>query len=180
MPDAPEMLAIVRAVRSSENFKSELRYIRRGGYDVTEGPGLFKHLERGLVRVVFPTTVAQVDAGTVVALVCLYDTGEQYNVYAHTICAGPGVNALLKAIHSQMPVALPQPGATGEAAIAKFVAWKEAAWTRFLNEELDVGPEKASAIWIGNFWKALDRMFGGGHLVSGQEPATESRRLVLK
>ncbi len=160
----PDMTATVQAVRASENFKSELRYIRRGGYDITEEPGLFKHLERGLVRVVFPTTVTRVDIGTVVALVCLYDTTEAHNVYAHTICAGPGVNTLLKAIHSPMPVALPQPGALGEAAILKFVAWKEAAWTRFLNEELDCGVDQASATWIASFWKALDRMFGGGHL----------------
>jgi hypothetical protein len=177
MPDAPEMLAIVKAVRSSENFKSELRYIRRGGYDVTEEPGLFKHLERGLVRVVFPTNVARVDAGTVVALVCLYDTGEQYNVYAHTICAGPGVNALLKATHSQMPVALPQPGATGEAAIAKFVAWKEAAWTRFLNDELEFGSDAASATWISSFWRALDRMFGGGYLTDTGRTAARQTAL---
>jgi len=175
-----DMATIVRTVRESENFKSELRYIGRGGYEITEGPRLFKHLENNLVRVVFPTTVTRVDAGTIVALVCLYDARERYNVYAHTICAGPGVNALLKAIHSPMPTALPQPGAKGEEAIGKFVAWKEAAWTRFLNEELDVGLDKASAIWIGNFWKALDRMFGGGCLVSGKEPALPTRRLSLK
>jgi len=168
----PYKADIVKAVRASENFRSELRYIRRGGYDVTEEPGLFKHLEHGLVRVVFPTTVTHVDTGTVVALVCLYDLGEGYNVYAHTICAGAGVNALLKAVHSPMPVALPQPGALGEAAIAKFVAWKEAAWTRFLNDELEFGPDEASATWIGSFWKALDRMFGGGHL-TGVGPTAE-------
>jgi hypothetical protein len=63
-----------------------------------------------------------------------------------------------------MPQALPQPGKAGEKAIAQFVGWKQAAWTRFLNDELDLGTERASAIWIANFWKALDRMFGGGHL----------------
>jgi hypothetical protein len=156
--------AIIDAVRTSDNFKSEVRYIGRGGYGIAEDARLFKHLENGVVRVVFPTTVTEVVEGTVVALVCLYDTRERYNIYAHTICAGPGVNTLLRAHHSPMPQALPQPGKTGEKAITQFVNWKQAAWTRFLNDELDLGTERASAIWIANFWKALDRMFGGGHL----------------
>ena len=54
----------------------------------------------------------------------------------------------------------------GEAAIAQFVAWKEASWTKFLNDELLLGTETASSLWIATFWKALDRMFGGGHLVN--------------
>ena len=165
------MQEIVDAVRRSDNFGSEVRYIARGAYEVTDQPRLFKHLEHGLVRVVFPTTVSEVVEGTVVALVCLYDQRERYNVYTHTICAGPGVNVLLRASFSPMPQALPQPGRDGERAIAQFVAWKEAAWVKFLNDELDLGTEEASAIWLANFWKALDRMFGGGHLV-GFDPAS--------
>ena len=164
------MQEIVDAVRQSDNFKSEIRYVARGAYEVADQPRLFKHLEQGLVRVVFPTTVSEVVEGTVVALVCLYDQREQYNVYAHTICAGPGVNTLLRASFSQMPQALPQPGRAGEKAIALFVAWKEAAWVKFLNDELDLGTEEATTVWLANFWKALDRMFGGGHLV-GFDPS---------
>jgi hypothetical protein len=164
------MQEIVDAVRRSENFRSEVRYVSRGGYEVAGQPRLFKHLEQGLVRVVFPTTVSEVVEGTVVALVCLYDQREQYNVYAHTICAGPGVNVLLRASFSQMPQALPQPGRDGEKAIGQFVAWKEAAWVKFLNDELDLGSEEATTLWLANFWKALDRMFGGGHLV-GYDPS---------
>jgi len=164
------MQEIVEAIRRSENFKSEVRYIARGAYEVTDRPRLFKHLEQGLVRVVFPTTVSEIVEGTVVALVCLFDEGERSNVYAHTICAGPGVNALLRASFSPMPQALPQPGRAGEKAIAQFVAWKEAAWVKFLNDELELGTEEASAVWLANFWKALDRMFGTGHLV-GYDPS---------
>jgi hypothetical protein len=147
-----------------------VRYIARGAYEVADHPRLFKHLEHGLVRVVFPTTVTEVVEGTVVALVCLFDLRERYNIYAHTICAGPGVNVLLSAWFSQMPQALPQPGKDGEKAIARFVAWKEAAWVKFLNDELELGTEEASAVWVAHFWKALDRMFGGGHLV-GYDPS---------
>ncbi len=164
------MQEIVGAIRQSENFRSEVRYLARGAYEVADQPRLFKHLEHGLVRVVFPTTASEILEGTVVALVCLYDQRERYNIYAHTICAGPGVNVLLRASFSQMPQALPQPGRAGEKAIAQFVAWKEAAWVRFLNDELDLGTEEAGAVWLANFWKALDRMFGGGHLV-GYDPS---------
>ena len=161
-----DLEAITRAIRESENFKSEIRYVAGGKYEVAPTPRLFKHLEDGLVRVVFPTTVTALIEGTVIAIVCLYDQRARCNVYAHTICAGPGVNVLLKAIHSPMPQARPQPGIEGEKAIMQFIAWKEAAWIRFLNDELDLGTEAASALWIANFWKALDRMFGGGHLVN--------------
>lgn len=164
------MQDIVDTIRQSDNFRAEVRYIARGEYEVADQPRLFKHLEHGLVRVVFPTTVTEIVEGTVVALVCLYDLREQYNIYAHTICAGPGVNVLLRASFSQMPQALPQPGREGEKAIAQFVAWKEAGWVKFLNDELELGTEEATTLWLASFWKALDRMFGGGHLV-GFDPS---------
>ncbi|HMV32071.1 MAG TPA: hypothetical protein PKA50_08100 [Gemmatimonadales bacterium] len=157
---------IVRLVRESDAFQGEARYLERGGYQLTEQPRLFKHLEDDLVRVVFATNVTEVVEGTVVAMVTLYDQRQKYNIYAHTICAGPGVNILLKARFNPMPQARPQPGVAGEAAIAQFVAWKEASWTKFLNDELLLGTETASSLWIATFWKALDRMFGGGHLVN--------------
>ncbi len=157
---------IVRLVRESDAFQGEARYLERGGYQLTEQPRLFKHLEDDLVRVVFATNVTEVVEGTVVAMVTLFDQRQKYNIYAHAICAGPGVNILLKARFNPMPQARPQPGVAGEAAIAKFVAWKEASWTKFLNDELVLGTETASSLWIATFWKALDRMFGGGHLVN--------------
>ncbi|MDX2192747.1 MAG: hypothetical protein NW201_05300 [Gemmatimonadales bacterium] len=170
-----DIAAITRAITSSENFQSELRYVARGGYRVAAEPRLFKVLENDVVRVVFPTDVTEVGEGTIVALVTLYDLRKDENIYAHTITAGPGVNILLRAIHTPMPVALPQPGKDGERAIGKFVQWKEAAWVKFLNDELELGTEGASAIWIGNFWKALDRMFGGGHLVNYEVPSHEAQ-----
>ncbi len=48
-----------------------------------------------------------------------------------------------------------------ELSIFEFVAWKQAAWSKFLNDELEMGQDKASEIWIENFWKALDRTYGG-------------------
>ena len=163
---------IIDAIRQSPNFQAELRYLARGGYEVASEPRLFKHLEHDLVRVVFPTTATEITEGTVVGLVTLYDRRERYNVYAHTLCAGPGVNILLKAFDQPMPPALPQPAPDGQRAIRQFVAWKQAAWTQFLTEELDLGAEEASRLWIARFWKALDRMFGGGHLL-GFSPEDE-------
>jgi hypothetical protein len=162
---------IVAMVHGSENFKSEVRYVARGGYEVGARPRLFKNLENDLVRVVFPTTVAEVTEGTIVALACLYDRRQNTNVYAHTICAGGGVNILLRTFDNPMPQALPQPEPLGQKSIRQFVAWKEASWVKFLNDELELGTARASQIWIASFWKALDRMFGGGHLVN-YEPDT--------
>lgn len=85
--------------------------------------------------------------------------------YTHAIFAGPGVHASLKSLFVPATQAKPQPGVDGNKAILKFVAWEEAAWSKFLNDELDMGTESASAIWIANFWKALDRMYGGGNLL---------------
>ncbi len=160
-----DMQAIVQAIITSPNFISEDAYVARGNYRVARTPRLFKHLENELVRAVFPTDVSTIVDGSVVCLTTLYDTRNRVNIYAHTICAGPGVNTLFRAIHTPMPSALPQPGVAGEKAIAQFVAWKQAAWVKFLNDELEYGTEEASAIWIDNFWKALDRLFGTGHLV---------------
>jgi hypothetical protein len=157
--------AIIDAVRNSENFKSEVKYVGRGGYVVAEQPRLFKHLENDVVRVVFPTTVTEVAEGTIVGMVCLYDKKNQYNIYTHTLCAGPGTNILLRAFDSPMPQASPQPQPMGNKAIRQFVAWKEASWVKFLNDELELGTEEASRIWIASFWKALDRMFGHGYLM---------------
>jgi hypothetical protein len=86
------------------------------------------------------------------------------NTYAHTICAGPGVNVTLKAIHSPLGRATPQPGSAGDKAVLHFVAWKQAAWGRFLMDELELGAKVASALWLRSFWKAMDRLFAGGVL----------------
>lgn len=157
---------IIEAVKNSECFRAESAYARRGGYEVAENPRLFKFLEEGLVRVVFPTNVSSLEDGTVIAITCLYDLNEQVNIYGHTIIAGPGVNGLLKAIHAPLGQANCRPGREGEKAVLHFVEWKKASWGKFLNDELEYGNEKASGLWIANFWKALDRMFGGGYLLN--------------
>ena len=156
---------IIGAVRESECFKAEVACLAGGGFEVPRAPRLLKVLENEKVRVVFPTQVRVVEEGVVVALVCLYDLIAGINVYAHAIFAGPDVNASLKSLFVPTTQAKPQPGVEGNKAILKFVAWKRAAWSKFLNEELDVGTESASAVWIANFWKALDRMYGGGNLL---------------
>lgn len=157
---------IVMACVNSECFQAEAAYAERGGYQVERNPRLFKFLEDNLVRVVFPTTVTRLEEGTVIAITCLYDLTKRVNIYGHTIIAGPGVNGLLKAIFAPLGQANCQPGELGQKAVLHFVAWKEASWIKFLNEELEIGNEAASKIWLHNFWKALDRMFGTGYLVN--------------
>ncbi|MFZ5623142.1 MAG: hypothetical protein ACOY71_01755 [Gemmatimonadota bacterium] len=64
-------------------------------------------------------------------------------------------------------------GERGQAAIRKSVAWKEASGTRFLNGESESGTAEALALGIANFWKTLDRMFGGGWLVNYEPEAVK-------
>ncbi|MBI2434557.1 MAG: hypothetical protein HYV26_16990 [Candidatus Hydrogenedentes bacterium] len=164
-----EQQRIIAAVRGSENFKAECIYVARGNYGVLDQPRLYKVLEDDLVRIVFPTDVQEVEEGAVIAITCLYDRRKEENIYAHTICAGPGVNTLLRTLHAPLGGAHPQAGHAGERAIVKFVEWKQASWGRFLNEELELGQRQASAYWIRSFWKALDRLFGGGYLLNVPE-----------
>jgi len=166
-----EREAIIAAVNESACFQAECACLKRGGFEVTSQPRLFKFLENEKVRLIYPTKVREIDFGVGVALVCLYDLGERINIYAHGIFAGPGVNAALESLFVPATQAKPQPGPAGNKAIAKFVAWKRAAWSKFLTEELELGTPRASTVWIESFWKALDRMYGGGNLLdaSGTE-----------
>lgn len=157
---------IIRRVRESACFKAEASYLARGGVEVADRPRLFKYLEREKVRLIFPTLVAQIEEGVAVAMVCLFDLAENVNVYAHAVFAGPGANASLRSLFVPAAQAKPQPGIKGDKAILKFVAWKQAAWGKFLTDELEFGTEHAAKDWITNFWKALDRMYGGGNLLA--------------
>lgn len=155
---------IIEQTIKSDAFSVETSFLRRGGITVSSRPRLLKRMDDRFVRLVFPTGAKEVDDGTVVALVCLWDLSEKLNVYAHCITAGPGANSQLRALYSPLNQVKPQPGVLGDQAIAKFIAWKQAAWGKFLNEELDSGTPAASMRWLASFWKALDRMYGGGHL----------------
>ena len=156
---------IIKQTVASECFRAEVAYLRRGGIETSSRPRMLKRIDDRMVRLVFPTSVKEVDDGTVVAMVCLWDEREKINVYAHCISAGPGVNAQLRSLYSPLNQAKPQPGMDGDRAVTKFIAWKQAAWGKFLNEELDVGTAEASRRWVANFWTALDRMYGGGNLL---------------
>jgi hypothetical protein len=164
-----EKQRIIDEVRASECFKAEVRYAARGGYETELEPRLYKELDGGLVRVVFPAKPSYMEEGTVFAVTCLYDNNDKYNIYGHTICSGPGVNTLLKNVFAPLGGAHPQSGNAGPKAILKFVEVKRALWNRFLIEDLELGNEKAGARLVQGFWTALDRMFGGGHLMNVPE-----------
>jgi hypothetical protein len=154
---------VERTVRSP-CFAAEAAYLLRGGIETATHPRLFKRIDERFVRMIFPTSARQIDDGTVVGLVCLWDAREDLNVYAHCISAGAGANAQLRSLYSPLNQVKPQPGIEGDRAIAKFIAWKQAAWSKFLNEELELGPAAASQRWLASLWSALDRMYGGGNL----------------
>lgn len=156
---------IIQDVLSSPCFRAEASWLARGGCNVRPRPRLFKKLEDEKARLIFPTDVGPIEEGSAVGLVCLYDLAEGICVYAHAIFAGPTSNASLRSLFVPERQTKPQPGIEGNKAILKFVAWKQAAWGRFLNEELESGGELASLTWRENFWKALDRMYGGGNLL---------------
>jgi hypothetical protein len=155
---------IIEQTTSSECFRAEAAYLKRGGITTSPQPRLFKRIDDRFVRLIFPTSVEKIDDGTVVAIVCLWDDHEKVNVYAHCISAGAGVNAQLRSLYSPLNQVKPQPGMEGDKAVAKFIAWKQAAWSKFLNEELESATAAASQRWLASFWKALDRMYGGGNL----------------
>lgn len=157
--------AIVQACLESEAFRGEVRYAERTGhYKILREVRLYKELDEDLVRVVFASDVTELEDGAVLAITCLYDLKGQYNIYGHTIIAGPGVNGLLKAVHAPLGGAHPQSGNAGPKEIMRFVQVKRASWDRYLIDELELGNREASAIYIRRFWHSLDRMFGGGYL----------------
>jgi hypothetical protein len=161
----PDRETIVAEVLKSACLRSEVACIAAGGIEIGRSPRLFKYLENDKVRIVFPARITRIEEGVVVALVCLYDLGERNSVYAHAVFAGPSVNASLRSLFVPTTQANPQPGVAGLKAILKFVAWKQAGWTKFCNDELELGNERASVMWLACFWKALDRMYGGGNLL---------------
>jgi hypothetical protein len=163
---------VIQAILESGAFNAERKYVERGGYTVSREPRLFKFLDDTLVRVVFPTDATTISEGAVVCITTLFDMKRGENLYGHIICAGAGVNALLRSPDTPMPPALPQPEPDGPREVRRFIAWKEASWVKFLNDDLELGNDIASAIWIANFWKALDRMFGGG-VLQNYDPAEE-------
>jgi hypothetical protein len=171
---------IIEAILESGAFIAERKYVERGGYTVSREPRLFKVLhDNNLVRVVFPTDCTEVSEGAVICITTLFDMAKGENIYGHIICAGPGVNTLLKAKDNPMPGAPPQAPPLGEREVRRFVAWKEASWVKFLNDDLDIGSEAAGAIWIASFWKALDRMFGNGYLVN-YDPDVEIAEVLTR
>lgn len=163
--------SICSEVAGSACFKAEAAWLARSGWPVVSRPRLFKVLEKDLARVVFPTSASAIDEGTAVGLICLYDIPQRTTVYAHAVFAGPTSNASLRSLYNPPKQAKPQAGDEGNKAILKFVAWKQAAWGKFLLDELEFGNEQASRVWRASFWNALDRMYGGGNLLEDEEPS---------
>lgn len=155
---------IIKRACSAECFVSEAAYLARGRFIISTRPRLFKFLEHESARLIFPVAGGEFDEGAAVGLVCLYDMNRDINLYAHAVFAGPNVNASLRSLFVPATQAKPQAGIDRNKAILKFVAWKQAAWMKFLNDDLELGTEAAATTWRANFWKALDRMYGGGNL----------------
>ncbi|MBK8267240.1 MAG: hypothetical protein IPK83_02600 [Planctomycetes bacterium] len=156
---------VVSKVVESDAYRVESACLARSGFPVLRQARLFKILDNNLIRLIFPTDIGLIDDGTAVALVCLHDPSSEKTIYAHTVFAGPDSNHSLQSLYNPPVQSKPQPGDAGNRAILKYVEWKKAAWFKFLNDELEFGTARASEFWLGSFWKALDRMYGGGNLL---------------
>ena len=156
---------VAQAIVESDNFKCEEEYIARGGFKASHSPRLFKVLEDGQIRVNFPTLVDEIDEGTPLCIVTLYNPEKTMTVYCNPILAGPVVNPCLRYFNSPLSKPHPQPGEAGYAAITQFQQWKAAAWAKFRIEELELGKRIASQNFITQFWRGLDRLLGGNALV---------------
>jgi hypothetical protein len=165
MSSVIDRMQVAQAIVESDNFKCEEEYIARGGYKASHSPRLFKVLEDGQIRVNFPTLIDEIDEGTPLCIVTLYNPEKNMTVYCNPILAGPVVNPCLRYFNSPLSKPHPQPGEAGYAAITQFQQWKAAAWAKFRIEELELGKRIASQNFITQFWRGLDRLLGGNALV---------------
>lgn len=135
--------------------------LERVGSRVEPYPILCKQLPGPYLRLFFPVVsdTPDIEDGTVVALVLLYDLAAGRTLYAHPVHAGPNANPFLK--HLQGPMAAPkaQRGANGDRATLRLLEHKRALWERFQQERETLGPVEAGLRWRGDFYWALQRLY---------------------
>ena len=122
-------------------------------------PLLYKSLADGLLRVIFPVSETEIEAGTIVSVVCLHDRRSEKTLYAHPMFAGPGVNPVLG--HPDGPLAVPkaQGGADGDRATRRIMAHKQALWFRFERERETLGAAEAGQRWRDGYFWSLKRLY---------------------
>ncbi|MFQ5591542.1 MAG: hypothetical protein ACE5HE_10300, partial [Phycisphaerae bacterium] len=159
---APAHADCIAAIRSSNMWKTETAYARRGGFAVSEYPRIIRGLGSGFLQLIFPTNVALVQGGMLVAVSVVHSALRQETVFAHCLCAGP--EAEIHFLLGNEALGLPQPCHGASDARARYAAWRRDAWSQFWLDELEYGIGYASERWLQGFWSALEDLFGGNDL----------------
>lgn len=165
---------IVGDILSSDAWRVESAYAQRGGFTVTEHPYLLKSLGGEFIEVVFPTNVSLVQAGALVAAAFTYHVPSRSVALAHCLCAGSESDIQFLKGDVAFGLPTPQPAAAGEEARETYRSWRRSAWSRFWMNDLESGPAVASEMWLGEFWNALEALFGGNDIPRETEHSSPS------
>ncbi|MFQ5461405.1 MAG: arsenosugar biosynthesis radical SAM (seleno)protein ArsS [Phycisphaerae bacterium] len=170
MPAAPreplvgQQATLIGEILRSEAWEVEAAYARRGGFSVSPHPRLLKALDDEFVQVIFPTDALVLQGGALVAVAFTYHRPSRQVVLSHCLCAGPDLDIQFRKGDVAFGLPGPQPGSAGDEAKSTYQQWRRAAWSRFWLNDLERGPEAASAVWLQEFWDALEALFGGNEL----------------
>lgn len=146
---------------SSPAVEFQQATLERNGLRVEREPILWKWLPGLFLRLFFPVSgpTEEIERGTVVALVLLFDPATDRALYAHPVHAGPDANPLL--MHMDGPMAQPQAqaGANGDRTTRRLLDHKRAIWDCFLRERDAIGSVEASRRWRTRFCWALLQLY---------------------
>lgn len=163
LPPEPgtELAAHCARALASDAIGLPRQALERIGRRIEAEPLLWKLLPGGMLRLFFPVTGDPdlITAGTVVAIVMLYDVATERALYAHPVFAGPEANPLLKHIGGLMAQPRAQAGENGVSATRRLLLHKMAIWDAYERECRESGPVTASARWRARYGWALVRLY---------------------
>lgn len=163
-----DVKGVVADVIESEAWKIEAAYAARGNFKVSPAPRLVQALDGEYVKMVFHTDAAIIQAGSLVAVAACYHRPSGQTHHVHCLCAGP--EAEIVYMTGDRAFGLLSMGVDRQARRA-YASWRRRAWLQFWLDDLEEGPEAASAQWLDGFWKALGALFGGNSLMADDRGA---------
>jgi radical SAM/Cys-rich protein len=168
--------AIVANVLASEEWQVESAYARRGGFCVVNRPRLIKTLDHEFVQLIFPTDLALVQAGALVAVSFTFHVPSQRVAISHCLAAGPESD--IQFLKGDVAFGLPKPqlGPAGDEARAAYQSWRRSGWSQFWLNDLECGLAVASETWLEQFWTALEALFGGNDISCKPEGVSSPAR----
>jgi hemerythrin-like domain-containing protein len=159
--EGSELARRVERALASPAVAMQRAMLERVGLRVGEQPILWKDLPSGHLRLFFPVSgeSAELAAGSIVALVLLYDLAREETLYAHPVHAGPEANPLLKHLGGPMAHPRAQEGENGELATRRLLQHKAALWEAFEAERERLGAEEAGRRWRERYGWSLVRLY---------------------